>query len=409
VATPEEVIEAVVSKAVAAFHAAGGVVAVITDDGTELELVRTSAMPDDIEEAGRRFPITEPVPIAEAARTGEAIFVESREAWFARYPGIGPLLAATGHHAVAALPLVAGNRCIGVMGMSFAAPREFTADQRALARSASHLCAQALERARLFDAERRARAVAEASLARLVQLYEEAQAANRAKAEFLAVMSHELRTPLNAIAGYAALIEAGVPVPAPPEHREYLRRIQVSQRHLLGLIEAILDHARGESGHAGPALRAVAAAELLLAVEPLVAPQLAAKGLAFAVLPCDPSLVVRADPSLVQQVLLNLVSNAVKFTPAGGRVTLDCQPAEATIAVRVSDTGIGVPAALRESIFEPFVQGDTGLTRTTHGVGLGLAISRDLARRMGGDLTTMSEPGAGSVFTLTLPRATAAS
>jgi len=405
-ATPEEVTDAVVRSAVASFEAAGGVVALITERGDELELVRTSAMPGDIEEAWRRFPLADPVPLSEAARTGEAIFVESREAWFARYPGIGPLLAATGHHAVMALPLVVGNARIGVMGMSFTTPRQFTAEQRSLAATAAHLCALALERARLHESERRARATAEATVARLAALYDEAQAANRAKAEFLAVMSHELRTPLNSIGGYAALMEAGVPTPLPEEHREYVRRILANERHLLGVIEAILEHARAESGRVDYVTRAVALAELLGEIEPLVAPQVAAKRLTLSVLPADRSLLVRVDAAHVRQILLNLVGNAVKFSPPGGRITLSGEATSDTeVAIRVGDTGIGIPEAMLGRIFEPFVQGDTALTRTTHGVGLGLAISRDMARRMEGDVVVKSAVGVGSTFTLTLPRA----
>jgi signal transduction histidine kinase len=405
-ATPEDVTDAVVRTAVASFEAAGCVVALISERADELQLVRTSAMPGEIEEAWRRFPLADPVPLSEAARTGEAIFIESREAWVERYPGIGPLLAATGHHAVMALPLVAGNARIGAMGMSFTTARQFTREQRSLASSAANLCAQALDRARLHEAERQARAAAEASVARLALLYDEAQAANRAKAEFLAVMSHELRTPLNAIGGYAALMESGIPVPLPEEHREHVRRILANERHLLGVIEAILEHARSEPGQVELLTRDASVAELLDAIEPHVAPQIAAKRLTLSVLPCDPSLVVRVNVPGVRQILLNLVGNAVKFTPPGGRITLRCDAASPTqVAILVTDTGIGIPAEMLGRIFEPFVQGDTGLTRTAHGVGLGLAISRDLARRMGGEVTVESVEGAGSVFTVMLPRA----
>jgi signal transduction histidine kinase len=147
-------------------------------------------------------------------------------------------------------------------------------------------------------------------------------------------------------------------------------------------------------------------AGVLASVEPLVAPQLAAKGLAFAADGGgDPPLVVRADHEKVRQVLLNLLSNAIKFTDAPGRVTVRCEAAADVVLVRVRDTGIGIPPAELDRVFEPFVQVSGALTRASEGTGLGLAISRDLARGMGGELTAESAPGLGSTFTLALPRA----
>jgi PAS domain S-box-containing protein len=255
----------------------------------------------------------------------------------------------------------------------------------------------AAERGRLLDAERAARA--------------DAEAANRAKSEFLAVMSHELRTPLNAIGGYAQLIEMGLRGPVTELQRADLERIRRSQEHLLGLINGVLNYARLEAGRVEYSLGRVPVSGLLGAVESLVTPQLADRGLELVVAPVDDDLGVHADPEKALQVLLNLASNAMKFTPAGGRVTLEAAPVPADAAgrprveVRVRDTGVGVPTERRAEIFDPFVQVDARLTRTEQGVGLGLAISRDLARGMGGDLTMDEAPGGGSVFSLVLERA----
>jgi PAS domain S-box-containing protein len=238
-----------------------------------------------------------------------------------------------------------------------------------------------------------------------------AEEANRAKSSFLAVMSHELRTPLNAIAGYVQLLEMGIHGPVTPAQLGALDRIERSQKHLLRLINDVLNLARIESGRVEYVLEDVQIPLLLAAVTPMVEPQLAAKGLAFQVDVGDPPR-VRADLEKVQQILINLLSNAIKFTPEGGRVSVDAftrAEEPGVVFVRVLDTGIGIPQEKQASVFEPFVQVDMSRTRSSQGSGLGLAISRDLARGMGGDLRVRSEPGRGSTFTLTLPAAGVAS
>ncbi|MEJ7810612.1 MAG: ATP-binding protein [Gemmatimonadaceae bacterium] len=262
-----------------------------------------------------------------------------------------------------------------------------------------------------------ARVRAEAERGRLLAATEgaraAAEAASRAKSDFLAVMSHELRTPLNAIGGYAELIEMGIRGPVTAQQREDLARIQKSQRHLLAMINEVLSYARLESGAVTYDLADVPVAEAVVAAEVLVAPQLRAKGLRYTGSECDAALAVRADRDKLQQILLNLLSNAVKFTNAReglpGRVEVvweaDGGDTADRVRIRVRDTGVGVPADKLEAVFEPFVQVDARLARAHGGTGLGLAISRDLARGMGGDLTVESTLGVGSTFTLTLPAA----
>jgi signal transduction histidine kinase len=220
------------------------------------------------------------------------------------------------------------------------------------------------------------------------------------------MMSHELRTPLNAIGGYAELIEMGVRGPVTEAQRTDLQRLQKSQRHLLGLINGVLNYAKIDAGAVSYEIGEVPLEETAATCEALVAPQVRAKGLAFHLGGCA-GVRVRADREKVQQILLNLLSNAVKFTERGGRIELACTlaPDGATVRIAVRDTGWGIPAEKLHRVFEPFVQVDTELTRTQQGTGLGLAISRDLARGMGGDLTAESALGVGSTFTLTLPRA----
>ena len=246
------------------------------------------------------------------------------------------------------------------------------------------------------------RTVAEAAL-RAAQ--KQAEDASRAKGEFLAVMSHELRTPLNAIGGYAELMEMGLRGPITEEQRIDLGRIQQSQKHLLGLINQVLNYTRVETGSVRYDVVDVCVAEALAAAEALIVPQVRTKGLAYTFGSCDPTLCVRADRDKLQQVLLNLLTNAIKFTNTGGEIMVACENRGDRIAVAVSDTGVGIPADKLAAIFEPFVQVNSRLTRPQEGVGLGLAISRDLVVGMGGELIAESTEGVGSTFTLVLPRA----
>jgi signal transduction histidine kinase len=232
-----------------------------------------------------------------------------------------------------------------------------------------------------------------------------AEEANRAKSDFLGVISHELRTPLNAIGGYAELIELGIHGPVTPKQTQALARIQTSQRHLLGLINSVLNYTRVEAGAVLYDVDDVPIDEILTTCEALVLPQVRTREQTLRYEECDPSLRVHADREKVQQIVLNLLSNAVKFTPKGGHIEMRCRQDHGAVAVVVSDNGRGIAADQLERIFQPFVQVDARLTREQEGVGLGLAISRDLARAMGGDLAAESTVGSGSTFTLTLPRA----
>lgn len=254
-----------------------------------------------------------------------------------------------------------------------------------------------LENARLYESERDARREAETARA-------EAEAANRAKSEFIANMSHELRTPLNAIAGYVELLELGVRGELNPSQREDLRRIAQNQRLLLALINDVLNFARLEAGRLEFSMTQVPVNELLSTMDALVMPQVLARSLGYEYVPADSELTVHADAEKMQQVVLNLLANAIKYTASGGTIRVSVDETADDVFIHVRDSGRGIALDKLEQIFAPFVRIDTGYARTTEGTGLGLAISRDLARAMGGDLTATSQLGEGSTFTLRLPR-----
>jgi signal transduction histidine kinase len=241
-------------------------------------------------------------------------------------------------------------------------------------------------------------ALTEASEARLM-----AEHANNAKTQFLRAMSHELRTPLNAISGYTEILEMGIRGTVNPAQVKDLGRIKRASAYLLRLINDVLTIARLE-GARPLHLVSIAVNPVLSEVESLCILQAKANGLELSVAECEHEMFACADAERFQQILLNLVTNAVKFTAKGGRINVTCDDDSGAVRVRVQDTGVGVRMLDLERVFEPFVQIDRHLTtETQQGVGLGLSISRELARAMSGDLTLESVEGVGSTFTLTLP------
>jgi signal transduction histidine kinase len=384
------VVRAVVAHTAEAFGAAGAVVARRTLDGHHVELLGADGMPADVASEWARFPISAPVPLAYVTRAGRPLYLESESDWTQHFPELRELATGVGHRANVIVPLLVESHPIGALGIAFTSERTFDSEERALAMNVARQCALALERARLLESERAARA--------------EADAANQVKTQFLATMSHELRTPLNAIGGYAELLEMGIHGPVTSAQREALLRIQRSQQHLLNLVNNVLNLVKLDTHHVHYHITDVALEHVLQFVADATTPQLQAKHLHYEQVPC-PGLVVRADGEKLRQVLINLLSNAIKFTDDGGSVAVSCAADGTRARIEVRDTGCGISADQLEKIFDPFVQVDRRLNRPIEGTGLGLAISRELALGMHGQLTVESVVGQGSTFTLRLPLA----
>jgi PAS domain S-box-containing protein len=246
----------------------------------------------------------------------------------------------------------------------------------------------AMDNARLYDEEHRART--------------DAEEANRVKADFLATVSHELRTPLNAMIGYTDLLVQGIPEPIPSGPRERVARIGANARHVRELIEELLVFSRLEAGQEVATFETVELGSLFAEVRALIEPLTQTQGLSFVVRALDVPMEIESNARRLRQILMNLIGNAVKFTPAG-EVALAAERVEGAVLIHVSDTGAGIDPADIERVFEPFYQVDRTVTRGMGGTGLGLSVTRKLCRLLGGDVTVRSEVGRGSTFTVRLP------
>ncbi|MDP9205631.1 MAG: GAF domain-containing sensor histidine kinase, partial [Gemmatimonadota bacterium] len=397
--TQDEVADSVLREAIVALECDAAAVVVASAEEGKLTLLRESGSLDPLMRSFRHLhPPLSVGPYAEAVEKCHSIYLESYEEMLARYPAFQDMSKIAWRGAWIFLPLEIGGSAVGALAFGFAGPRKFSLLDRQFADTVSRYCAQALDRVRLRIAA--AAALAEVGEARMM-----AEHANNAKTLFLRAMSHELRTPLNAISGYTEILELGIRGVVNPEQTKDLGRIKRAAAYLLRLINDVLTIARLEGARPLNVI-SIAVNPVLAEVEGLCALQAKAKGLTLTVTPCEGDILVAADAERFQQILLNLITNATKFTAPGGSIGVTCEEQAGLVRLRVKDTGVGVRPLDIDRVFEPFVQVDKHLTTATQqGVGLGLSISRELARAMQGDLTLESTEGIGSTFTLVLPSA----
>jgi signal transduction histidine kinase/two-component sensor histidine kinase len=358
-------------------------------DGDEFEMLSAEDYPRQIVDAWRRFPADAGLCASVAVKTGAPVFVGSFAEWQREYPHSASMAADGGYASAAELPLLVDGRPIGVLSFHFTVPVNFDDEYRALLTSVAQHAAQAIDRARLYEAAERARA--------------DAEAANRSKDDFLSIVSHELKTPLSAVLGWASMLRSKTlsPTRAP----RAIEAIYNNATRQAELIEELLDVSRIVAGRVALDLAEIDLAANVRGAIEMILPLVEAKRLNMHLQPFPADVRVVADARRLEQVFMNLLGNAVKFTPADGHVTVTLEATAHSATVRVVDTGRGIDPAFVPHVFERFRQADTKLSRTVGGLGLGLFIAHRLVTAHGGEIGVESEgEGRGATFTVSLPR-----
>jgi len=357
-------------------------------DGDRFETLYAEEYPRQIVEAWHHFPAESGLCSTAAVQTCNPVCVASFDEWQRLYPRSAAAAADGGYASAAALPLVVDRSAIGVLSLHFTAPVNFDDEYRTLLTSVAQHAAQAIDRARAYESAQRARA--------------DAEAANRSKDDFLSIVSHELRTPLSAVLGWASMLRNRTLDPT-----RVVRAVEAIYNNATRqtqLIDELLDVSRIVAGRISLDTRDVALCDIVRGAVEAVLPTAEARRIEIDFDPPPAHVAVSADPRRLEQVFVNLLVNAVKFSAEGGRVTVTAETAGGSIDVRVADTGRGIDPSFVPHVFDRFRQEDSTATRATGGLGLGLFIARRLVVAHGGAIHVDSEgEGRGAVFTVSLP------
>jgi PAS domain S-box-containing protein len=389
---PEHVAELLADLGTRAVGAAAGAVALATPDGKSLRVAHAAGYPPDLLAVGDEFELELEYrsPLTYAWRRHQPIFLGSREQEQAGSAELAAFIAESPYSAWAAVPLLADQRVLGVLSLSFGQPHDYDADERGFLLALAEVGAQAVERARLYESEQLARG--------------EAEAAVRAQDEFLSLASHELRTPVAAVKATAQLAERAIQRGhvEPERMARHLRTIGKAADRLGALVDDLLDVSRLRTGRLQ--LRP-ARLDFGALVEDIVGRYATtATGHRLSVRVLEQPAIVTADPLRLEQVLDNVLSNAVKYSPGGGEIQVGLRAERGGWTLTVTDQGIGLPAGQEVSVFEAFARGSNATIRHIQGLGLGLAISRQLVEAHGGRIwATSPGEGRGATFGIWLP------
>jgi signal transduction histidine kinase len=384
-ASVEAVARAIVEHGRNVLGAESGEVALLVDEGRAFETIYSDV--PSASAAGTRYEADPGYCATHAVTTRAPMLFGSFAEWQERCPRSAAIAADGGYISSATLPLAAGSEIAGVAAFYYSAPVNFDDEYRSLLASVAQQCAQAIHRARLYEAAQQARA--------------DAEAANRQKDEFVSMLSHDLRAPLNAILGWTSFLQQGM-LDADGRDRA-LQSILDNATRQQDLVEELLDFSRIRSGRLALAVEDVDLRAMLQSVMESNIPIAANRGLRLEISHVPP-LIVQGDRHRLEQVFFNLVGNAVKFTPEGGRIGIAVRPLPHAVEVAVTDTGAGIPQDFLPHVFDPFRQAETVAGRGAGGVGLGLSIARELVDAHKGSIRAESEgPGRGSTFVVTLP------
>ena len=384
--TMEAVARAVITHGRVVVGATAGEVLLLVDEGGQFETLHAEADGRPGPDPGR-VPVEEGMCSTAAVKTGRPVFIRSMEDWQQRFWRSASVAADGGYESSATLPLLVEGAPTGVLTFHFTVPVNFDDEYQTLLVSVAHHCAQALDRARLYESTQRARA--------------DAERANRIKDEFVSIVSHELRTPLNAILGWTTMLQRGAL--APEKASRALQSVYDNASRQARLIEELLDFSRVTSGRASLQMEPVDVRELIRGVVESMIPTAVGRAVDLH-LSTVPPVFVRGDIRRLEQVFFNLIDNALKFTPDGGRVAIDVRIVDGNVEIQVKDTGAGMEPAFLPYVFDRFRQADSATSRTHGGLGLGLSIAKQLVEAHAGSITaTSGGKGLGSTFTVQLP------